>query len=394
MSSFHPFDLNRIVVDDPSWLWFLDPENYRPALPELQIAESDYLAAWNEVLAVFPVKWAREAIESKYDNYGFFGIHPPPFGWLPFHPVAKFLAQKRSHGGWAQAVPVLRLGVDLLRTKRISRIQSIRRDMKNLEQFGGRLFELEVLSEFSHRGYKVKIEGTPDFSISADPSLIYLEARHRGVPFWMEVANRVGLPFGGEWNQIRIEITYTSGVRAEAKALAKEISSKVASMVKMECDREIPIVTPKYKIRHAKEGEPCTMTISDSSDQRWCEEIDNLIYRTLIEKSKQLERVAGDGYPNGILIDCRSLLPPAWQGDSETRALHRDEIKSGILRGGDRFLSEYTWVGGIVWWWRTIDSVRSLPEILHKPWTVTLSTLAGHVEYFDPKNLRVPNFRL
>lgn len=387
VSSFNPMDLNRIVIDDPSWLWFLDPENYRPALLELEIEESDFLAAWNEILAVFPVDWARKAIESKYDTYGYHGIHPMPFGWLPFHPVAKFLAQKRSHGGWAQAAPVLRLGLYLVRTKSISGIKSIRRDLKNLEQFGGRLFELEVLSEFSRRGLKPKIEGTPDFSISADSSYIYLEARHRGVPFWMEVANRVHVPFGEKWHQIRVDLTYASGVRAEAEALAVEISAEIASLAKMEWDPEISIITPRYTIRHLKAGDPCTLVIGDRSDQRWSEEVVNLIYWTLIEKSKQLKQVAGEGYPNGILIDCRSLLLAAWQGNPEVKARHQEEVRSGILRAGDRFLNEHTWVSGIVWWWRTIDSPWSLPEILHKPWTVTLSTRAGHVEDFDPTTL-------
>lgn len=121
---------------------------------------------------MFPVHWARKAIESEYDTHGYPGIHPMPFGWLPFHPVANFLAQKRSHGGWAQAAPILRLGIDLLRTKAISGTKSIRRDLKNMEQYGGRLFELEILSEFSRRSYKPKIEGTPDFSIAVGSSNI------------------------------------------------------------------------------------------------------------------------------------------------------------------------------------------------------------------------------
>lgn len=125
------FGLNRVVPDDPEWAWFLDPQNYVPVLPKLRLDEATYLDTWNEVVRVFPLGWARETHAKTKGSYGWTGIHPPVLGWLAHHPVASFLATRPY--GWATIAPLLRLGLDLIRTRDIPRIQSFKVDLRNLD---------------------------------------------------------------------------------------------------------------------------------------------------------------------------------------------------------------------------------------------------------------------
>lgn len=74
------FGLNRVIPDDPRWVWYLDPENYSPLLPKLGLDESTYLDIWDELTRVFPLEWARETHANTKQSYAWTGLHPPVFG--------------------------------------------------------------------------------------------------------------------------------------------------------------------------------------------------------------------------------------------------------------------------------------------------------------------------
>lgn len=379
------FNMPRYVVDDPDWAWFLDPENYGPKLPEFGISEDLYTQAWRELLEVFSLKWARDSLPVEYRNTGYYGIHPHPFMWLSFHPVSKFLADEIC-GNWQNAVPLLRLGLDLLRTKSIPGVSSIRQDLVSLEQYAGRLFELEVLSDFCQRGLDPQIEGTPDFSIACGSTRVFLEARHRGIPFWMAVAREVHAPWGGETPSLSVEIKESSGRRSDAFRMAAEINEDIERMASTKYD---PVDKPNYKISLAHEGvgpglAVGSVTIGRSVDQNWAEEVEFLVYRTLVEKFPQVAKAAADGNKVALLMDCRSLILPAMPDADDPRNVRREDVKAGILGGGSRFLKEYPVVSGVVWWWYSYRSIFNLQECLHLRWDVTMSTANGHIEHFDP----------
>lgn len=87
------FGLTRMVLNDPAWIWFRDPQNYSPVLAELGLDEGTYLDVWDEIMRVFPLHWARETHAKVKQGYvATADLHPPMYGWLEHHPVATFLA--------------------------------------------------------------------------------------------------------------------------------------------------------------------------------------------------------------------------------------------------------------------------------------------------------------
>lgn len=59
------FGLTHMVLNDPAWIWFRDPQNYSPVLAELGLDEGTYLDVWDEIMRVFPLHWARDTREGK-----------------------------------------------------------------------------------------------------------------------------------------------------------------------------------------------------------------------------------------------------------------------------------------------------------------------------------------
>lgn len=375
------FGLTRIVLDDPEWIWFRDPQNYSPVLARLGLDEGTYLDVWDEVTRVFPLHWARETHAKVKQGYGWTALHPPVLGWLEHHPVATFLAT-RPHG-WATVAALLRLGLDLIRTRDLPRIQSLRVDLRNLDQYVGRLFELEVLSEFARRGWAPEIVGTPDFRFHIDGIEAYAEARHRGAPFGMAVFRLVHPPMDADWHLLKITLKRISGVQAEVGAIAGRINKDVETILGTAHDSPASIETDDYAIKHVAEGERRTIQLSYGRHESYSSELEHLVLGTLQDKSAQIKPVASKGYPSILLLDCRSLFSPEPRKPDDARVANRARFMASILAGGDRFLAENQWVSGIIWWWKRADWPLSLSEMIHEPPLISMTAADGHIESVD-----------
>jgi hypothetical protein len=375
------FGLARIVPDDPEWIWFRDPENYSPVLPKLGLDEGTYLDVWDEVTRVFPLHWARETHAKENQSYGWTGLHPPVLGWLAHHPVASFLATRPY--GWATVAPLLRLGLDLIRTRDLPRTQSLRVDLRNLDQYVGRLFELEVLSEFARRGWAPEIVGTPDFRFHINGIEAYAEARHRGAPFGMALSRLVHTPMDADWHRLNITLKRISGVHAEVSAIAGRINKDVETILGTAHDSPISIETDDYAMEHIAEGERRTIRLSYGSHESYASELEHLVLGTLRDKSAQIKAVAAKGHPAILLLDCRSLISPEPRTPDDARVANRAKYMTRILAGGDRFLAENQWVSGIIWWWKKADWPIRLSEMIHEPPLISMLTADGYIESMD-----------
>jgi hypothetical protein len=289
MISSNIFDIPKYIKDDPEWLWFNDAENFEKISIKLGIAIDDYVAAIHEILEVFPVSWAKEISPHEIGYVGYAGIHPMPFKWLDFHPIARFITQK-PYNAFACLAPIVRLGIDLIRTRQVQKIQAVRKELLSLEQYSGRLFELEILSTLLRTGFEPKIVGTPDFFLKFNGREIFLEARHRGVPFWMNVASNINMIMDESSPAVRVEITYVSGIRQEASEMCAEISAELKSMDLSALLAGEPVVRKRYTIRHEPDAKPGTMIVGYGEDKAWATEIEKFVYRTLCEKRDQLEK--------------------------------------------------------------------------------------------------------
>lgn len=379
MSSSNIFGIPKYVEDDPEWLWFNDAENFEKISFNLCIPIDDYVAAIQEMLEVFPVGWARKVAPREVGYVGYAGIHPMAFEWLDFHPIARFITQK-PYNAFACLAPIVRLGMDLIRTRHVPKIQTVRKELRSLEQYSGRLFELEILSTLLRVGLEPQILGTPDFFLKFNERAIFLEARHRGVPFWMNVASNIYMATDESSPAVRVEITYVSGVRKEASELCAEISAELKTMDLTVLLTGKPIVRRRYIIRHEPDAKPGTMIVGYGEDKPWATEIVNFVYRTLCEKRDQLWKVKSSENVCVLLIDCRSLLTEEFTEKSGVRHDWREQVKAGILKAGEKFLEENGWISGIIWFWRTKSWPINLESVINDPLPVSLSTISSHIE--------------
>jgi hypothetical protein len=123
----------------------------------------------------------------------------------------------------------------------------------------------------------------------------YAEARHRGAPFGMAVSHLVHPPFEADWEALRVTLKRTSGIHADVRQLARAINADIASIVKSVQIVPALIETNDYTIEHLRGDEPRTLHFRYGSEQPYAGELEQLVYRTLEEKSTQLTRVASQG---------------------------------------------------------------------------------------------------
>ncbi len=161
--------------------WYLESAQYGDILEQLGIGEEEYSEAVDEVLEVFPLEWAGKEYGRIVGSGGpkHFSLRPSPFHGLAHHPLpALLIGAGRSI--WPM-VELVRLGNDLLATKSLLKIHSLRRDLRDSDQFLGRLFELEALAEFARHGLQPEILETPDCRLQIAGRRVYVEMRHRGL---------------------------------------------------------------------------------------------------------------------------------------------------------------------------------------------------------------------
>jgi hypothetical protein len=206
-------------------------------------------------------------------------------------------------------------------------------------------------------------------------------------PFGMAVSRQLHPPFDAEWHSIRVNLKYVSGVRTEAGELARRINQDIEwlfSTAARGCDA---VERSEYDVRHVEDGDPRTLITSYGRDEHWWNELEALVYQTLMDKREQIQGVASAGHCVVLLMDCRALISPEPREHDEARQTHRAKFRERILHAGERFLQEHNWITGILWWWKRADWAAKLAQIVHEPWPVSLSTRGNHIELFDPADL-------
>lgn len=375
------FGLTKIVADDTHWTWYLDEDNYAPILPHFGLDKANYLDLWDEIMKVFPLEWAKQTHSRLKGSYAWMGFHPPVLGRLNYHPVATFLA-KRPYG-WTTLAPLLRLGLHLIRTRSLVGIQSLRRDLKNLDQYPGRIFEIEILSEFIQRGWAPEIYGTPDFRLCIEGRHVYAEARHRGITNGMALTNLIHLPFDADWHFLKILLNRIPEKEQDLLTIADSINKDLESILLGSKSEKALIDTADYTIRHLCEGPPRTVEISYGSHKSYSTELGHLTYGILRDKSDQIKTTATQGYPSIIIVDCRSLFWPESQMQTDVYTASRAELQSHILASGQRFLEETNWVSGIMWWWPQPHWSLSLYDLVHARPSMSITTVRQHISTMD-----------
>ena len=222
--------------------------------------------------------------------------------------------------------------------------------------------------------------GTPDFCVPIHGQSLFLEARHRGAPFWMNTANGIHPPNQRDWPPIRVQLNYVSGVKDESFLLREEITKELESLDPNEILLKGSIVREKYTISHEPSAPAGTMIIGYGPDKPWASEVEALIFQILVDKSSQLQLVSADGSSCAIVIDCRSIIPPDTLETSGPRYERRNSIKAGILRAGASFLAENKRISGVIWWWRTAIDPWKVEQVVKHAWPVSLSTGSLHLE--------------
>jgi hypothetical protein len=255
--------------------------------------------------------------------------------------------------------------------------------MRNLDQYVGRLFELEVLSEFTRRGWAPEIVGTPDFRFHVDGIEAYAEARHRGAPFGMALSRLVHLPMDADWHLLKIKLKRISVRQAEVGTLAGRINKDLETILRTAHDSPTSIETDDYAIKHIAEGERRTVQLSYGRHESYSSELEHLVLGTLQDKSDQIKAVASQGYPSILVLDCRSLLSPEPRKLDDARVANRSRFMTRILAGGDRFLAENQWVSGIIWWLKKADWPLSLYEMIHEPPLISMTAADGYITSMD-----------
>lgn len=367
------FGLRR-TSDAKGWLWYLDPENYRPILASLDLDESRYLEAWSQVHRAFPFEWAQGVARSQRGGVGWSGLLPPHLGRLAHHPIAFFLAHRPY--GWATAAPLVRLGIDLYRVKDIPGAVSVVRDLRRLDQYVGRLFELHALSTLQAAGWRPSIVGTPDFQFTIDNTPFLAEARHRGAPLGMAVFSHVFPPVSAQWHHIKVHLESIDVTEEKAPVVAQQINTAIADL----------LTTPEgfgerigthFRVVHDDKGDARTISFSYGSPGPLSAELGFLTYRTLREKVRQLSQGPVD-HRKVVLLDCRSLV----------RSIDRDQVlRDAVLAGGERFLQEERSITGIIWWWPHRKAAVSLRAMIHEPDAISVSVRGSHREGLSAETL-------
>jgi hypothetical protein len=200
----------KLVSDEPGWRWFADSVNYLPVLSALRVSRAEYEEALSEFDRVFPPDWATEEARSALvriseggGGIGAMRLTGHAGFWLEFHPVALLTAMGPD---WTSGAAIIHLGLALARTARIPGTSKIRSDLRDLRQFPGALFELEVLSHAVLASLQPQVERTPDFRVDTSNGPVWLELTRRTVPAAFYVLNRTCRPFRAKYGQLSIEI--------------------------------------------------------------------------------------------------------------------------------------------------------------------------------------------
>ena len=381
--------------------WYLEPSTYRSFVEQTSITEEEYVASIEEVLAVIPLSEAQKYVDDllKRDGHltGPFYIHPVPFNILIRHPLKMFLGA--SIGDFWALADVVKFGLDLLCTRDIPGVAAIRRDLRNQDQYVGRLFEIELLAELVRANAMPQIKGTPDFSGEIGGLKFLMEARHRGVAFPQAIVSQLTTSLGfKEFGELAVQLAPVGGKGELVSEVASSIGAQILSLIEHTGERSREISTGAFTIRHDPTGGPRSVTFSYGKGT-YAEDLAVLVSSALIGKERQLQSSAHGNCVRIVALDLRALFPalpvenakdataPAWLGYYGQRI---PEWRNAILGSCKDFLNSPTVVTGVLLWFRSPASVswRDLNKYFLSTYSGILITRNGIVELSNAEEFR------
>lgn len=340
--------------------WYLNEDEYSWFLDHVGISKADYLSAIEKMISVFPIEESADYTDHLFQRKGSlsgpFTLHPVPFNVLACHPVFTFMSGKVKD--YRALSEIVNLGKDLCATEAISGITSIQRDLRRFDQYIGRLFEVEVLAELVRADMSPEILGTPDFVGRLNATNVYIEARHRGVPFGSAVTQGItrGLAFK-DFGELSIKLGNLGAVGETVNEITERILSSVMELL---ASNSRTMVADDFEICHRADSEVKRVSISYGAES-YDADVANLVGRTLEDKAKQLLPVMDHEGLKILAMDLRSLFPtlprdetrsaiaPGWLDYYEPRI---EKWRSSAIEATHRFLEATRTTDIVLIWWK------------------------------------------
>lgn len=343
--------------------WYLERDGYEPFLRHTSLSESEYLDAINQLLALIPADEARaygnQIMHAEGGLAAPFQLLPVPFTVLTKHPLKLFLSGYVPNY-WILCEAV-NLGRDLVETQAIPGTVSIRNDLRALDQYVGRLFEIELLAELQRASLEPVVAGTPDFLATVRDVRIAIEAKHRGAPFGAAVISNLTTALAFlDFGDLSVVLKAPGSSGETVQQVVQAIEADVRSVLSDASGARIPIERPTYSICHDHSAGQKVLNVRyGRSDYE--EDLRFLIRSVLREKEQQLGRSSYAETQGLVAIDCRSLFPALPSQEKQNAVApgclnyYGPRIKrweSGLIGEAKQFVLQSSQVRGVLLWLR------------------------------------------
>jgi hypothetical protein len=307
--------------------------------------------------------WARETfagIRARRTSLSSFSLHPYTNQRLVEHPVAILLGM--NHPVRQFVSDLYHLGRDLVATRSVPGIASLRRGLPVFEEYLGRLFELELAATFVRAGatHLELRKDTPDLAVQLNSLLLHIEARHRGVWGARAAAAAIYPP---------VDALGAFSVRVSPDTKPMDFARTVSNVMAAEYDKSLGSAFTVKGRGYAIAFEPgpeCTVRVTfDSAGDDWQSELQKMVHDSIEEKIGQLRgRESAPASKAIIALDCRSLVPVVQRSLAER---YRDltaqarQIRDGVLAQVRSELDMNLDVSAVLLWLRSdIDHAEAV----------------------------------
>lgn len=370
-------------VETPSGPWYKDPSMYERLIADLGLSEREYSEYTDELLTIYVSNTVEEIADQLLQaRRGLIQptLYPAPWSYQLFNPLPFLLSRK-----WPThdcLIELLRLGRDLRVTRSVpGKIKTVRNRLKVDSEYIGALFEIEVLSEFARAGLKPEVVGRPDCKIEVGGLPIYVEMRHRGVPFGMAVVWQLRLSFAFlEFGTFNIHLKETGSTATSFEDLSAAVSADAIELLQTSYDVPVSRETTDYVIHYDPHGERCKIAFSFGEDP-YDEQLQKMVVSMLKDKEMQLERPAGEGHKCLIAVDFRSVLPSVIRlSEEDARLQNVRKSRAAIVSAVHEFLAGSSVVDAVLTWWRKADAFSPVHDKFRCPFQVSLITIDAEID--------------
>lgn len=341
--------------------WLHTPSQITARLAEASV--DNFQQYIGEVLDVFPLDWADRLVNDERATTGDLTAEPLWPGHDIFykrHPAPRLVSGIML--GRDGVLELAQLGRDLFDTKNLLGIQSIRRDLRVVEQYRGRIFELAVLADFVRAGFHTELTGTPDCKIVVEWSCFIVEIVHRDQHFASHLGNRIWQMLGlhtlnsGSGFHGAITVTLEPGAGGAAEDAYELADKAVEHLVDAARARGVMnVFYPQCRIHYDPRATEMSLTVLSHGNKSHSSVVDRSAYGVLKSKIRQLTQRDHGARGSLIAANFRPLLRPipAYSKafpDSSTIKQH-DRDRESIIAATLRFLNDYPVVSGVLIWW-------------------------------------------